>query len=223
MNVLVLVAGTNDPSNSDYLADIFIEGIMNVHGVSAQKIRVNDVPLPQFELLDYACKRQGPEFDRIRALIQEASGIVIASPVWNFSVPAHLKNFLDHIGCFSLDAETRSKGKLRGIPCYILFTGGAPKIAWKGLMRLTTMHVPETMRYFGASIAGVHFEGRCMEGPGRFGFVLDRRPALKDAMRKKGRKFALVIRRFSETGTLPFSYRVISRLYAFGQRVLTHF
>ena len=223
MRILVLVAGTNDPSNSDYLAGLFAEGMKTVDGMEVEKFRLKDVPLPHFELQDYACGRQGPEFDRIRTVMYTCDGIVIASPVWNFSVPAHLKNFLDHIGCFALDAEPRSKGQLNGKPCYFLFTGGAPTVAWKGLMRFTTMHVPEAMRYFGASPAGMHFEGKCMNGRGKFSFVLDQRADLKDTMKKKGRTFALVAAHFSKTGQLPLSYRVIAALYQWGQWILAKF
>lgn len=223
MNILVVVAGTNDPSNSDYLAGLFVDGMKTVPGAETETVRLKDLPLAHFELADYACTRQGPAFDRVRERMLAANALVIASPVWNFSVPAHLKNFLDHIGCFSLDAETRSKGLLRGLPCYFVFTGGAPTVAWKGLMRFTTMHVREAMRYFGASPAGTHFEGKCMEGRGRFGFVLDRRAGLREIMLKKGRKFALVAKQFAETGKLPLSYRMIAGLYDVGQRVLSKF
>jgi len=223
MKILILVAGTNEPSNAEYLADLFIDGMKTVPGIETEKIRLKDVPIPHFELQDYTCGRQGPGFDRIRTLMQSGNAIVIASPVWNFSVPAHPKNFLDHIGCFALDSETRSKGQLKGIPCTFLFTGGAPKVAWKGLMRFTTMHVPEAMRYFGASIAGVHFEGKCMKGPGRFGFVLDQRPELRETMKRKGRKFALIVEHFAKTGRLPLSYRLIAKFYQWGQRLLAKF
>lgn len=223
MRILILVAGTSKPSNSEYLADLFAEGMKTVPGLSIEKVRLKDFSLPHFELQDYACARQGPAFDRVRASIETADGIVIASPIWNFSVPAHLKNFLDHIGCFALDAETRSQGQLDGVPCFFLFTGGAPRVAWKGLMRFTTMHVPEAMRYFAASPAGTHFEGKCMEGPGRFGLVLDRRPGVREAMLRKGRKFALVAGHFAENGQLPLSYRLIAKLYHWGQRVLSKF
>ena len=223
MKILILVGGTNDPSNADYLADLFTEGMKMVPGVETEKFRLKDVLLPHFEVQDYACSRQGPEFDRIRAVMESTAGIVIATPIWNFSVPAHLKNFLDHIGCFALDAETRSKGQLKGVPCYFLFTGGAPRVAWKGLMRFTTMHVKEAMRYFGASPAGTYFEGKCMKSKGRFGLVLDQRPGLKEVMARKGRKFALVAEHFSRTGQLPLSYRIIGVLYQRAQWTLSKF
>lgn len=223
VRILVLIAGTNDPSNAEYLADLFIDGLRTIPDVLVEKICLRDITLPHFELQDYACGRQGPGFDHIRMLMQSCNGIVIASPVWNFSVPAHLKNVLDHIGCFALDSETRSEGQLKGVPCYFLFTGGAPTVAWKGLMRFTTMHVPEAMRYFGASPAGVHFEGKCMKGRGKFGLVLDQRPELKQMMLKKGHTFALVAQQFQQTGRLPLSYQLIANLYRWGQRILAKF
>lgn len=223
MKILFLVAGTNEPSNAEYLAGLFRQGLETIPGVEIDVIRLRDVPLAHFELPDYACTRQSAEFQRVRTLMQSANGIVIASPVWNFSVPAHLKNFIDHIGCFALDGETRSKGQLKGVPCYFLFTGGAPKVAWKGLMRFTTMHVPEAMRYFGASPAGCYFEGKCMKGRGKFGFVLDQRPELKEVMQRKGRKFALVTQQFFKTGRLPLSYRIVAAFYQMGQQILATF
>ena len=223
VNILILVAGTNEPSNAEYLAELFTVGMKTIPRIETQTVRLRDIPLAHFELADYACTRQGQEFDRVRSLLQSAHGIVIASPVWNFSVPAHLKNFLDHIGCFALDAETRSKGQLQGVPCYFLFTGGAPTVAWKGLMRFTTMHVREAMRYFGASPAGTHFEGKCMKGRGQFGLVLDQRPMLREKMRGKGRKFALLAEHFLTTGRLPLSLRLIAMFYGWGQRILAKF
>lgn len=220
VRIVLLVAGTNDPSNADRLADAFAEGAKTLPGTDVDKVRLKDIPLEHFALKDYACSTQGPEFNRIRSSMQSADGIVIASPIWNFSVPAHLKNLLDHIGCFALDAETRTKGQLKGVPCYFIFTGGAPKVAWKGFMRFTTMHVREAMRYFGASPAGTFFEGKCMQGRGKFGLVVDQRPSTLAAVRARGEKFARVADYFQRTGKLPFTYRVIGSLYALGQRIL---
>ncbi|NOS68266.1 MAG: NAD(P)H-dependent oxidoreductase [Candidatus Peribacteraceae bacterium] len=223
MKILVLVGGTNDPSNAEYLADLFVEGIKNIPMMETEKVRVRDVPLEHFTLAHYEGKDQGQLFRDLQTKIQAANALVIATPVWNFGIPAHLKNLIDHMGVFALDAETRSKGQLKGIPCYFLFTGGAPRVAWKGLMRFTTMHVPEAFRYFDASPAGSHYEGKCMKGRGQFAFVLDQRPELKETMRRKGRKFALVTQQFTTTGQLPLTYRIIAKLYWLGQRILAKF
>ena len=223
MRILILVAGTNDPSNAEYLADLFAEGLKTVSGTDVEKVRVKDIALEHFQLAHYQGKDQGADFNRLRERILAANGLVFSTPVWNFGVPAHLKNLIDHMGVFALDTETRSRGQLKGLPCYFLFTGGAPAVAWKGLMRFTTMHVKEAMRYFCASIAGSHFEGKCTKGKGQFGLVLDQRPELPETMRRKGRNFALVTEQFLKTGRLPLAYRIIDKLYTWGQRILAKF
>lgn len=223
MKILVLVAGTNEPSNAEYLADTFAEGMKNVPGTEVEKVRLKDISLEHFQLAHYQGKEQGAEFNQLREKMVKANGLVIATPIWNFSVPGHLKNVIDHMGVFALDAETRSKGQLKGIPCFFLFTGGAPRVAWKGLMRYTTMHVKEAMRYFDSSIAGAHFEGKCTKSKGQFGLVLDQRPGVQEAMMKKGQKFALLTEQFLKTGHLPLAYRVIAKLYSLGQRILAKF
>ena len=222
MNILVIVGGTNESSNAEYLADRFIDGLRE-SGVGVEKIRLREIPLEHFHLDHYHGREAGRDFPRIQQLMQNANGLVISSPVWNFSVPAHLKNFIDHVGSFALDHYTRTKGQLNGLPCYFLFTGGAPTVAWRGLMRFTTMHLPESLRYFGASIAGVHYEGKCMLGPGKFGLVLDQRPSVQDDMRLRGKAFAELVKRFSQTGILPLRLRIKATLYRWGQRLISKF
>lgn len=220
MNILVLVAGTNEPSNSNVLADAFIEGVNSVAETAVTKIRLKDFPLPHFtvDCYDGRCERI-PEYMRLRELIQGADGVLIATPIWNFSVPAHLKNAIDWMGCFALDHATKSQGMLGSKPFYFIFTGGAPMAAWKGLMRFTTISVPEGIRYFGGTIAGKYFEGKCMQGRGKFGLVVDTRPESLAAVRLRGTRFAQFVKRFKETGNLPLSKRIIERLYKWGQRI----
>lgn len=242
MQILVLVAGTNDPSNCNFLADAFIEGIKkgtedtpapersSVRGaadgteVEITKLRLKHLKIEHFDSRYYQphCETED-DFCRLQNLVLEADGIVIATPIWNFSVPAHLKNVIDRIGAFALDPETRTRGLLESTPMYFLFTGGAPMPVWKGLMRFTTSHVREAFRYYGASIIGVHFEGRCMAGRGRFGLVVDQRPESLELVRKKGRKFAKVVQRFAATQKLPLSLRVTRAIYTWGQRIVAKF
>src|SRR3989338_4220001 len=138
VKILVLVAGTNDPSNCDTLAEAFTEGLRHVPETEINKVFVRDLHIDHFTLDHY--REGGPEeedFRKIRSLVLDADGIVVATPIWNFSVPAHLKNLIDRMGTFALDRETRSDGQLGGKPCCFLFTGGAPVPAWKGLQRFT--------------------------------------------------------------------------------------
>lgn len=230
MRILILVAGTNEPSNCNVLADAFIEGVKDPTEsrdgarVEVTKLRLKDLKIEHFDIRYYQSRCETEDdFCRLQTLVQNADGIVIATPVWNFSVPAHLKNIIDRIGAFALDEETRAKGLLRGTPMYFLFTGGAPKAAWRGLMRFTTSHVREAFRYYGASVIGVHFEGKCMPKRGIFGLVVDKRLASLRKVRAKGRKFAKIVQRFVATKKLPLSYRLVRAVYKWGQRIMAKF
>jgi NAD(P)H-dependent FMN reductase len=222
--ILVIVAGTNEPSNSNTLADAFAEGATSVPGTDVTKVRLKDFSLPHFTADCYNAACPMPqEYMQLKELVLRADGILIATPIWNFGVPAHLKNFIDWMGCFALDSETKSRGMLQSKPFYFLFTGGAPKAAWKGLMRFTTIFVPEAIRYFGGTIVGKYFEGKCMPARGKFGLVVDQRPESLATVRFCGNRFAAFVERFQKTGRLPFSYRIIERVYRLGQRLAAKF
>lgn len=220
MNILVLVAGTNEPSNSNMLADTFIQGIQQLGDVAVHKRRLKDLHIEHFTLDHYEPHRkQEEDFCELQRLLEKAHGFVIASPVWNFGVPAHLKNFIDRMGSFALD-ETRSKGTLHGKPFYLIFTGGAPAPAWKGLMQKTTSFIPEGLKYFGASYIGCHFEPKCVKGRGKFGLVVHERPETLASLRKQGHTFAEIVKKYEETGKAPLKQRTCSRIMRCGEILL---
>lgn len=222
MHILALVAGTNVPSNSETLADVFLRGVEETDGITVEKVRIKDFPLPHFTLDCYKENCPIPEeYRKLKALVEGADGILIATPIWNFGVPAHLKNLIDWMGCFALDAETRTRGQLQGKPFYFIFTGGAPVPAWKGLMRFTTMFVPEALRYYRATIVGKHFEGKCTIGKGVFGLVVDKRPESLARVRSKGAAFGIFVKRFKETGKLPVMHRFVEWAYKRGQHLIS--
>jgi len=224
IRLAVFVAGTNDPSNSDMLADRFIEGIRSAGQMIVEKVRMRDLDLAHFTLAQYGDARQEPDFLRVRALMEAADGVAFFSPVWNFSVPAHFKNFIDRIGAFGSIKATHSKGQFRGKPFAFVFAGGAPMIAWKALMYLTTLHVAEAIKYYGGSVVYRHFEPRCIPGRGRFGLVVDQRPATLKAMEQAGKRFASIARQYASNGSLPGSLRLwkwfFTQFYRIGNRVL---
>lgn len=222
--ILVVVAGMNEPSNSNTLADHFIEGMKTVEGVTFEKIRLKDLSLHHFTLADYAEEACEPDYQRIKALMQDAAGVIFATPVWNFSVPSHLKNLIDRMGTFGLDSETHSKGQFKQKPFGLIFTGGAPMIAWKALMYLTTLHVGEAIKYYDGSIVLRHFEPKCVPGKGKFGLVVDQRPATLEQMKKDGVRFATIAKEYAATGKLPLKNRLWTKwfefLYRIGNRIM---
>ncbi len=221
MNILLLVAGTNVPSNSDCFADAFISGMQKSGPITLEKIYVRDLNLDHFTLEHYKPETvQGAGYERLKAAVLKADAVVFSTPIWNFSVPAHLKNMIDRMGAFGLDTETRSKGTLNGKPFFFLFTGGAPTAAWKGLMRFTTLHVREGIRYFGGSIAGTHFAGKCVAGRGKFGCVIAERTDVMDDASRRGEGFRRYVDHYKATGKLPWKTRMAATLYFYGQRMM---
>jgi len=220
MEVLVLVAGTNEPSNSNMLADTFIQGMQQDADIKVHKRRLKDMKIDHFSVDYYnpQCK-QKEDFCELQNLLQAASGFVIATPIWNFGVPAHLKNFIDRMGSFALD-ETRSRGTLGGVPFYLVITGGAPLPAWKGLMQKTSSYIAEALKYFGASYVGHHFEGKCTAGRGKFALVVDERPESLNSVRKKGHAFAKVVKTYKETGKAPLQHRAKGKIMRWGESLL---
>lgn len=218
--IAIVVAGMNDPSNSNTLADAFIEGMKTVPGVTFEKIRLKDLSLHHFTVADYDAENATePDYQRIKTILTDASGIVFATPIWNFSVPSHLKNLIDRMGAFGLDHDTHSKGQFKGKPFGLIFTGGAPMIAWKALMYLTTLHVAEAMKYYGGTVIMRHFEPKCTPGKGKFGMVVDQRPATLELMKKYGKRFATSTRYYVENGKLPPGQELIHKWFEFLYRV----
>jgi multimeric flavodoxin WrbA len=223
MKIAVLVAGTNDPSNSSALADAFCEGC-TAQGATVERVTIRELQLAHFTLDCYRSDYpHEPDLLRVVDLITHCDGFVVATPIWNFSVPAHLKNLIDRLGAFGLDAATRSKGTLKGKPFFLIFSGGAPEAAWIGLMKSTTSHLPQSLQYFGGSYIGHCFEGRCMAGPGKFGFVVNGRPQSITTAKAKGTEFAKVVETFQRTGKPPVKHQVRSKVMRWGENMLKKF
>ena len=122
MDILVIVGGTNEPSNSHAIANAFSQGIHQLGEVHVHTRRLKDLQIAHFNLdfYDPQCSQE-EDFCAIQDLIERSSGVLITTPIWNFGVPAHLKNLFDRMGSFTLD-ETRSKGTLNGKPVDALVT-----------------------------------------------------------------------------------------------------
>ncbi len=206
-NIVMVVAGTNELSNTHYLAETMADAMKREHpNLSVQIIRLKEKNIQQFTLACYGSECVSDDCSLIQKMILSADGVILATPIWNFSVPAHLKNFIDCMGVFALDA-THSVGTLHQKPFFLLFCGGAPKSAWP-LLKRTTSHIGAAVQYFGGIVLGTHYEGSCTKGRGQFGLVVNERPASLNAVREKAMEFLRTIESVKETGVLPLRYRV---------------
>lgn len=223
MKIACIVGGQSDPSNSETLARAFLEGAAK-NGAETRIVLLREKNIDAFTLRNYeAGWPVETDFREIQDAIEWCDGLLVATPVWNFGIPANLKNAIDRCGAFGLDAETRTVGQWGGKPFYLLFTGGAPHAAWTGLFRTTTSFVPTALQYFGGVHVGSHFEPRCMTAKGVFGLVVDKRPESLETLRTKGRAFATLVRFHAETRKLPFRLRAKRRFYQIGQYIQRKF
>lgn len=221
MNVTVIHASPNLPSNSTLLGEHFIQGVQTlVPQANITILNVYTLDLPNFTVDKYSKEYTPNEAEQqLEACIRNSDAIVITTPVWNFGVPAPLKNLTDHLGRFCLSANP--KDKMPGTPLYILFTGGGPKVAWYGMLKKTTLFLPEGWRYMGATPVGSLFIGGCTKGPGQFGLVLDKR--IDDLMnaQQQGSRFAAIVQRYLHDGTLPAASKRYSQALQVGQKIMT--
>jgi FMN-dependent NADH-azoreductase len=135
--------------------------------------------------------------------IQSSQGLVIATPTYNFSVPAHLKNFIDRSRFFVLDMEKKNSlgqpvGKLKYLGTYFLVSGGTPK--WAETI-LFFAYPPFWLRgvflYFGARVFGAYYTGniRAFENK-KILTICQRRGQRFGAQIKQGKKHGILERIF---------------------------
>jgi FMN-dependent NADH-azoreductase len=149
------------------MLDHFILGMKEVEGIEVEKVYLHDIPI---NLYKYENKNgpedNEPEFKKLTGkIINEISGLVIATPTYNFSVPAHLKNFIDRIRFFALDLTQRNKigqpvGMLKHLRTYFLVSGGTPNWAEHILFfTFPAFWLRGVFLYFNAKVMGAFYSG----------------------------------------------------------------
>jgi len=192
MKIIALSSSPSRHRNSDTMLDNFILGMNKVAGIEAEKVYLEDVPI---DFYNYKNK-DGPELheEKFRDLvykIQESKGLVIATPTYNFSVPAHLKNFIDRIRFMSLDFKENNKisqpvGKLSYLKTYFIVSGGTPRWAEVILFfAFPSFWLRGVFLYFGAKVMGATYTGNVRTFEDK---------KLLDKCIKRGQKFALKVK-----------------------------
>ena len=165
-NIIALSCSPSKGRNSDTMLDHFIKGVRKVPNVNIEKIYINDI---SFDTYAYENKN-GPEshekeFKSLCDKVQSCNGLIIATPTYNFSVPAQLKNFIDRIRFFALDFKRKTKlkqpvGMLGYLSLYFLASGGTPTWAQKILFfAFPLFWLRGVFLYFGAKCMGAIYSG----------------------------------------------------------------
>lgn len=148
------------------MLDNFIRGAEAISGIEIEKIYLSDIAIDYYSYEN--SKGVGPnerDFGELIEKIKNAHGLVIATPTYNFSVPAHLKNFIDRIRFLALDLEKKNSigqptGKLGFLRTYFLVSGGTPTWAEKILFfAFPPFWLRGVFLYFGAKVMGAIYTG----------------------------------------------------------------
>lgn len=164
--IIALSCSPSRGRNSDSMLDSFITGASQVAEVSVEKIYLEDIPIDMYRYEN----SKGPQeheqaFAELLENIQNADALVIATPTYNFSVPAHLKNFVDRIGFMSLDYKKKNMlqqpvGQLGYLHTYFLVSGGTPRWAQMILFfAFPSFWLRAVFLYYGAEVMGAYYSG----------------------------------------------------------------
>lgn len=165
-HILALSSSPSRGRNSDTLLDAFIDGIKRVDKVTVEKIYLEDIHLDYYTYEN----KSGPlpheeSFRHLTEKLKTSHGLVIATPTYNFSVPAHLKNFIDRIRFLALDFQDKNvlgqpTGKLSHLCTYFIVTGGTPSWAQKILFfAFPPFWLRGVFLYYGAKVRGALYTG----------------------------------------------------------------
>lgn len=166
LHVIALACSPSHGRNSDTMLDSFIEGLKKHKDIIVEKIYLDSIYIETYKFENCTGTQDDEkDFKLLTEKIKSSQGLVIATPTYNFSVPAHLKNFIDRIRFFALAMDKRNMlsqpvGLLRYLKTYFLVSGGTPHWA----QRLFFIIFPPfwlrfIFLYYGSSCLGSYYVG----------------------------------------------------------------
>ncbi len=167
MKILALSCSPSRMRNSDTMLDNFIAGMREVKDVEVEKIYLDDIEIDTYKhenskgVLAHEIKFK----ELSEKISKEISGLVIATPTYNFAVPAHLKNFIDRMRFFALDLNKKNKigqpvGLLGHLKTYFLVSGGTPNWAEHILFfTFPPFWLRGVFLYYNAKVMGAYYSG----------------------------------------------------------------
>lgn len=166
IKIIALSSSPSKGRNSDSMLNAFIEGVQTHSDIKVEKVYLNDIQINMycFENRNGTCEDES-EFEKLTDSIKQAQGLVIATPTYNFSVPAHLKNFIDRLRFFALDFDHKNAlgqpvGMLAYLKTYFLVSGGTPHWAQRLLFfAFPPFWLRAVFLYYGAVVYGALYSG----------------------------------------------------------------
>lgn len=147
----VLLGSPRRRGNSEILAEQAMEGIRAAGG-SCEVFRLNDLKIRPCQACDY-CRRDGSahcaihdDMDRIYTSLGPSDSILIASPIYMFTISAQVKLFMDR--CYACP------GSLAGKRVGVLLTYADPDEYTSGAINAINMF-RDQYRYAQAALVGI--------------------------------------------------------------------
>jgi multimeric flavodoxin WrbA len=193
MKITALSCSPSKGRNSDTMLDSFLLGASKVNGVEIEKIYLEDVFIERFRFENSTGPTENEqEFAELVNKIKNSNALIIATPTYNFSVPAHLKNFIDRMRFFSLDMGHKNllkqpTGKLSYLKTYFIVSGGTPSWAQKILFfAFPPFWLRGVFLYHSAHVLGAFYTGNVRAFENK---------EIQNKLVRKGTKFAKRIQR----------------------------
>ena len=158
--LVAIKASPEEISNSTVLLNSFLDGVKSVSDVGINIYDSNTINLHYYRHDYNEPKDDETEFKELAKSLQHCSGLVIATPTYNFNVPSNLKNIIDRLTFIALDKTKlnilrQPQGQLKHIKPFFIATGGSPLWAEKILFFLYPIFwLRIIFLYYGAHIGG---------------------------------------------------------------------
>ncbi len=190
--IMALAGSPNKGGNSDSLMESFLEGVKEVHpDVQVEKTYIYDLDCAPFEHKTKVPLESEIELAALGEKLKSASGLIIATPTFNFNVPGPLKNFIDRIGYMALDYKNINKlgqptGQLGHLRTFFIVTGGTPNFYRRMLFFVfPPFWLSVAFKYYYAKSGGALYEGKLT-----FRNPVKEQPKVLARAKKRGIKYA---------------------------------
>ncbi|MCF7820144.1 MAG: NAD(P)H-dependent oxidoreductase [Candidatus Pacebacteria bacterium] len=188
--ILCLLASPNKEGNSATLAKWFLEDL-DKEKYELETVFLYDYRLDYTENSNYNFgnenKEQEDQAEELFRKITSANKIVLATPIWNFGVPAVLKNLLDRASAWGRIWSEKKRKKVpnwKGKRFYLFFSTGAPRVALS-LNFIAILQLFFTLSYYGAKRRNIALACNCGNGSKN---VVENRAFLKRRIKHKARR-----------------------------------
>lgn len=164
--IIALSCSPSRGRNSDSMLDAFIEGLQTFPQITVEKIYLEDIYIERYSFENrVGANEKEVDFKNLTESIKYAQGLIIATPTYNFSVPAHLKNFIDRLRFFALNTQDKNSfgqpiGLLPYLKTYFVVSGGTPHWAQKILFfAFPPFWLRAVFLYYGSVVYGAIYSG----------------------------------------------------------------